>query len=312
MQFPERSRSFPGRSTAFRLPKSHNESDRRIALANWITHPKNPLTWRSIVNRIWTYHFGTGIAASANDFGRGGEAPSHPELLDWLAAEFRDNGQSLKSLHRMICLSATYRQSSRIPKQTGRRVEPRAIDANNRLLWRMNQRRLSAEEIRDSVLAVAGKLRTKMRGPGFQDFIIEHPQHSPHYEYGKHDPNDERIHRRTVYRFIVRSQPHPFMNTLDCANPSLSVPKRDETITALQALAMLNNRFMITMSEHFAARLKRETPKLRDQVALAIRLTTGKPATARTHAQLVAHAREFGLANTCRVILNLNAFAFVD
>ena len=302
----------PGVPATFRLRRGHKEGDRRVALANWIAHRDNPLTWRSIVNRIWMHHLGRGIVDSANDFGHGGELPSHPELLDWLAVEFRDNGQSLKSLHRLICLSATYRQSSRLPARRRNGVDPRAIDSDNRLLWRMNQRRLSAEEIRDSVLSVAGRLKLKMNGPGFRDFLIEHPQHSPHYEYGKHDPNDPTIHRRTVYRFVVRSQPQPFMSTLDCANPSLSVPKRDESITALQALAMLNNRFMIVMAERFASRLKRDTPQLQDQIVLAMRLTTGQTPSARERAQLTAYAREFGLANTCRVILNLNAFVFVD
>ncbi|MFQ5735130.1 MAG: DUF1553 domain-containing protein, partial [Planctomycetaceae bacterium] len=302
----------PGVPAAFELPRGHKESDRRIALANWIVRRDNPLTWRSIVNRIWMHHLGRGIVDSANDFGHGGELPSHPGLLDWLAVEFRDNGQSLKALHRLICLSATYRQSSRMPTGRRRSVDPRAIDSDNRLLWRANQRRLTAEEIRDSVLAVAGRLTTKMNGPGFRDFLIDHPEHSPHYKYGKSDPNDPRIHRRTIYRFVVRSQPQPFMNTLDCANPSLSVPKRGETITALQALAMLNNRFMIAMAERFADRLKRDAPQLRDQVVLAMRLTTGRSPSARERAQLTAYAREFGLANTCRVILNLNAFVFVD
>ncbi len=290
----------------FNLPPKHDEGQRRVALANWITHKDNPLTWRSIVNRIWLYHFGQGIVDSPNDFGRGGQMPTHPELLDWLAVEFRDGSQSIKELHRKICNSTVYRQSSAHNEQFAK------IDKENKYLWRMTRRRLAAEEIRDSVLVVAGKLDTKMGGTGYMDFIIEHPEHSPHYEYHKYDPQDVKTHRRAVYRFIVRSQPQPFMNTLDCADPSMSVPKRDETLTALQALTLLNNRFMVAMSENFAKRLSAERGDLSEQIALAFQLTTSRSATADELSSLTRYAQQFGLPSACRIILNLNEFVFVD
>jgi cytochrome c553 len=291
----------------FDLPPDHAEGDRRAALARWLTDTSNPLTWRSIVNRVWHYHFGEGIVATPNDFGHMGAAPTHPELLDWLAAEFRDSGGSLKALHRVIVTSATYRQAS-----AGNGAFA-AIDSGNQYLWRQNRRKLEAEAIRDTVLAVAGTLDLTMGGPGWQDFKIEHPQHSPHWRYDLADPEDKATWRRGVYRFIVRSQTQPFMTVLDCADPSMRVEKRNQSISALQALAFLNNGFMTTQARHFAERVEREAGSdLTNQVDLAIRLALGRPATAEELAALLPLTEAHGLANTCRAILNLNEFSFVD
>jgi hypothetical protein len=176
----------------------------------------------------------------------------------------------------------------------------------------MNRRRLSAEEIRDATLAVAGTLDLTMGGPGFQDFVIEHPEHSPHYEYHLYDPHDPRTHRRAVYRFLVRSQPQPLMEALDCADPSVSAPKREETLTSLQALAMLNNRFMIAMAQRFADRLQRERGRPEEQLSYGFQLATGRTPTTEELAQITVYSQEFGLPNACRVLLNLNEFVFVD
>ena len=180
-----------------------------------------------------------------------GALPTHPELLDWLAATFRDDmAGSIKKLHRLIVTSATYRQSS---SRSTRRLPQ--FDSDNTLLWRQNRRKLEAEAVRDSVLAVSGKLDLKMGGPSFQDFVIKNPEHSPHYEYQLADPENPALHRRSIYRFLVRIQQQPFMATLDCADPSMLVDKRNETITPLQALAQLNNQLMVAMAKHFAARV---------------------------------------------------------
>ncbi len=294
----------PGFPPEFDLPAHHTEAQRRAALAEWVVSPQNPLTWRSIVNRVWHYHFGRGIVDSPNDFGRMGQLPTHPELLDWLAADFHQQGGSLKTLHRLIVTSHTYRQSS------ADRVEPAKADAENSLLWRANRRKLDAEAVRDSVLFVAGRLDTRMGGPGFRDFVIERPEHSPHFEYHLHDPRDARAHRRSVYRFLVRSQPQPFMTTLDCADPSMSVDKRNETINPLQALALLNNGLTVVMAEAFAANVA--TADATSAVTTAFERSIGRAPTAEERDILVDYARTNGLANTCRVILNLNEFAFVD
>jgi mono/diheme cytochrome c family protein len=290
----------------FALSADAPEGERRAALARWITDARNPLTWRTIVNRVWQYHFGRGLVDTPNDFGRMGAKPSHPELLDWLAVEFRDGGGSLKQLHRLIVTSAVYRQSSKGNAAFA------AIDGGNTYLWRMHRRRLEAEAIRDSVLAVAGALDRTPGGPGFQDFVITQPTHSPHYEYQLHDPNDPKSHRRAIYRFIVRSQPQPMLTTLDCADPSLSVDKRNESQTALQALALLNNRFMLTMAERFAERLRKSQPSTERQIEEAFRLALAREPTAAERAELTAYAQQFGLPSACRVLFNLSELMFVD
>ncbi|MCH2581641.1 MAG: DUF1553 domain-containing protein, partial [Planctomycetes bacterium] len=295
-----------GAAIEMNLPAEHSEGERRSALAKWIPSKANPLTWRSIVNRAWLWQFGAGIVDSPNDFGRMGQLPTHPLLLDWLACEFRDGGQSFKKLHRLIVNSAAYRQSSTWNEQ-GQRT-----DSSNRLLWRMNRRRLEAEELRDAMLQASGKLRPEMYGPGFYLFKLEKTAHSPHYEYHKFDPEDSASHRRSIYRFIVRSQPDPFMTTFNCADSSQSTPKRDEALTALQALSLLNSKFTLVMAGHFARRLASEAETVEGRVRLGVSLVSGRKATEEEVVGLSAYASEHGLANLCRVLFNLSEFTYLD
>ncbi len=306
---PQALQCFPWLPGKLELKDPQDEGQRRAALARWITHRENPLFWRSIVNRVWHYHFGRGIVETPNDFGRMGSRPTHPELLDWLAVWFRDNGQSLKALHRMILLSATYRQTSRVVGPAGRRAQ--ALDAQNRWLWRANRRRLEAEALRDAVLAVSGSLNRKMGGPGFRNFGFK-DDHSPHYKYHEYDPNDPDTHRRSVYRFIVRSVPDPFMEVLDCADPSAVVARRNETLTPLQALSLLNNRFMLVMARRWAEKLRSGHEKLEDQVREAFRQALARDPQPEELRVLVALGREHGLESVCRTLFNLNEFVFVD
>lgn len=282
------------------------ESQRRAALAQWLTQRDHPLVWRSIVNRVWQYHFAQGIVATPNDFGRMGAQPTHPELLDWLACEFRDGGQSFKALHRLIVTSSVYRQASDNNEQNA------AVDGSNQYLWRMNRRRLEAEEIRDSILSVSGELDPSAGGPGFYLFELEHPEHSPHYEYHKFDLTDPASHRRSIYRFIVRSQPNPWMTTLDCADSSQSTPRRNETLTSLQALTLLNSSFNLVMAERFADRLQQTTNVLEDQVDLAMQLTTQRRPGPEEHREFTNFAQEHGLTNLCRFMFNLSEFVYLD
>jgi hypothetical protein len=271
------------------------EAERRAALANWLTEEKNVLTWRSIVNRVWQFHFGTGIVETASDFGRMGNKPSHPELLDWLAVWFRDDAKgSLKQLHKLLVLSATYRQSS------AHRESAAKLDADNRLLWRMNRTRLDAESVRDATLMAAGKLDLTMGGPAVRMFGFK-DDHSPVYDYAAFDPDGPGAYRRSIYRFLVRSAPDPFMERLDCPDASVLTPKRTVTLTAIQALAMWNNRFMVRMAEHVAARAAGNA----DAVGEAV---LGRPLAAAER----AYADRHGLANLARVLLNANEFLFVD
>lgn len=316
-------------SERFHLPfavQGENESARRAALAKWITDKNNALTWRSIVNRVWQHHFGRGLVETANDFGRMGAKPSHPELLDWLAMTFRDDlDGSLKKLHKLIVMSETYKQrsdgvvESGINGQTQHSNTPSlhyskasALDATNSFLSHQNRRKLDAESIRDSILAVSGKLDLTMGGPSFQDFVIEKPQHSPHYEYTLHDPEDPKSWRRSIYRFIVRSQQQPFMTVLDCADPSMRVDKRNESLSPLQALAMMNNGLTVAMAKHFAERVSKEATGIEAQTKRAFALALAREPKADELAPLVGYAKRDGLENACRVILNLNEFSFVD
>ena len=296
----------PDLPSRFDVAPDQPESARRVALARWITDPRNPLTWRVIVNRVWQYHFGRGLSDSPNDFGHMGQQPTNPELLDWLAVEFRDGGGTLKKLHRLIVTSDTYRQAS------AGNPEAEKIDANNALLWRSNRRKLEAEAVRDSLLAIAGELDLKMGGPGFQDFVIQQPEHSPHFEYGLRDVDDPSTHRRSIYRFIVRSQPQPLMTVLDCADPSVSVEKRNESVNVLQALAFRNDRLTVAMGRHFADRVAAAAADPESQVSAAFGVALQRAPTPQELAAVSAFVREHGLVNACRLILNLNEFAFVD
>ncbi len=312
-------------SQRFGLPfqvEGTEESYRRAALAKWITDKNNALTWRSIVNRIWQHHFGRGLVDTANDFGRMGSQPSHSELLDWLALTFRDdlNG-SLKKLHKLIVMSETYRQTSSAFKSrksgaAGKLdsglLNDTSLDANNVYLSHQNRRKLDAESIRDAILAVSGKLDLTMGGPSFQDFIIEKPQHSPHYEYQLHDPEDPKSHRRSIYRFIVRSQQQPFMTIMDCADPSMRVDKRNESLSPLQALAMMNNGLTVAMAKHFAERVSKEAHGTEAQISRALALALCRIPHSDELVPLVDFAKREGLENACRLILNLNEFSFID
>jgi mono/diheme cytochrome c family protein len=306
-----------GLSPDFALADAADEGSRRAALARWITDRRNPLTARSIVNRVWQYHFGRGIVDTPNDFGHMGSPATHPELLDWLACELMEPKAEIRSqkselrpwrlkhIHRLILCSAVYRQSSRDNPQFA------AIDSGNQYLWRMNRQRLEAEELRDAVLFVAGKLDLKMGGPSVQQFAFK-DDHSPVYDYEKFDVDSPASFRRSVYRFIVRSVPDPFMECLDCADPSLLTPRRNSTLTSLQALSLLNNQFMVRQAEHFAARLESTTADRKQQIALAYQLAFGREATENERKLVWDYAMQNGLANACRVILNSNEFLFVD
>jgi len=285
-----------------------DEGKARAELAETLVRRDNPLVWRSLANRIWQWTMGSPLVGTPNDFGRGGLQPTHPELLDYLAARLRDDPeQSVKSLVRLIVTSEAYRRAS------GHEEANAAIDAGNSYHWRANRRRLSAEEFRDSVLAVSGKLNRAAGGKPFQDFIIEKPEHSPHYQYHLHDPDDPASHRRTIYRFVVRSQPQPMLTTLDCADPSMSVPSRDESTTALQALTQWNSRFVEAMAVHFGERLRKEAPESPEaKVELACRLATGRAPSPEEREVLVGHLKDHGEESLARVVLNLNAFVYVD
>ena len=240
------------------------------------------------------------------DFGQMGGTPSHPELLDYLATNFRDNGGRLKQLHRQILTSAAYRQQSTGPAEFAQK------DGNNIHLWRQNRRRLEAEALRDSLLAVAGRLDRRMGGPSFQDFVVQHPEHSPHYEYHLANPDDPATHRRSIYRFVVRSQPQPFLTAMDCADPSIRVDKRNESISAAAALAQWNHGLVLAASGHLGAKMQSVPGTLADKLQWAFEQCLARPPKPDELQILVNYAQKHGLDKTARLLLNLNEFSFVD
>jgi hypothetical protein len=289
-----------------------SDAERRTAFANWVTSPDNPLTRRVVVNRLWHHHFGRGLVETPSDFGTGGSLPSHPELLDWLADRLMQDNWSLKSLHRLMCNSATYRQQS-VPHEDGATeslVTARLTDSGNRLLWRMNPRRLDAESLRDATLSVSGKLNTSMFGPGYRDFEYQE-EYAPVYRYITADSPD--LWRRSIYRFAVRTTTHQFLTTLDCPSPANLVPARNTTTTALQSLTLLNNDFMLKQSGYFAERVSTDA---RDDSARAVtrafQLAFGRKPSPQelTAGQTLVQSR--GLTQLCRMLLNANEFVYLD
>jgi hypothetical protein len=301
-------------SPRFAVHEGADESQRRAALARWLTDPRNPLTWRSIVNRAWHHHFGAGIVATPNDFGHMGGLPSHPELLDWLAATFRDEGGSLKKLHRLIVTSETYRQSSRIADlDPAYAKEAAAQDAANRLLWRANRTRLDAECIHDAVLAAAGRLDLRMGGPSDRQFTMTNGvQVTPMLDYNAFDVESDAARRRSVYRFLFRTLPDPLMDALDCPAGDQITPARTNSVTVQQALALWNSAFVLHNAEHLAERLGREAKGTDAQIALASKLLFGREPTESERTQLTDYATKHGLANLCRLLFNANEFVFID
>jgi hypothetical protein len=288
----------------FGLKDNASGPDRRKKLANWITDPKNPLFGRVMANRIWHYHFGAGLVNTPNDFGFNGTRPSHPKLLDHLATKLAEFKWSQKALHRYIVTSATYRQSFRLNSKA------MAVDASNRLLWRMSPRRLEAEELRDTMLAVSGKLSRKLGGVGYRD-VREYKFKGSHF-YDIIEQDKPEHFRRTIYRFTPRGAKRNLLDTFDCPDPSVLAPQRASTTTPLQSLGLMNNSFVLRMSGFFAEQLAQDAGKNpKAQIQRAHVLTCGQPPDARSLALAEAFVAKHGLAAYCRVLFNINSFLYV-
>ena len=299
-------------------PPGAKSSGRRTVLADWIASKDNPLTARVMVNRIWQYHFGRGLVRTPNDFGLQGERPTHPELLDWLAAEFVERGWSMKAMHRLLMTANTYRMSS------GPDPKALAADPRNDLLWRFDLRRLTAEEIRDSVLAVNGTLNLKAGGPSVYPPIppeVMQTQSKP--GEGWHTSPPEEAARRSVYVHVKRSLRVPLLESFDAAETDKSCPVRFVTTLPTQALGMLNSAFLNEEAEKFARRLRQETgDDVRKQVALGLKLVTCREPSEKDvlrGVELIESLVKKDGANPdvalryfCLVALNLNEFVYLD
>jgi hypothetical protein len=294
-----------GQSRAwFGLTAFAPEPERRRRLAEWVVHRDNPLFARVMVNRLWHHHFGTGIVETPSDFGFNGARPSHPELLDWLAAGFAEGGYSLKQLHRLIVTSATYRQSSR--------PDPAAlaVDADSRLLWRKKPARLEAEALRDNMLAVAGLLDRTPGGAGFSDYREQSLNGTTYFE--PIDPATLAAHRRSIYRFTPRGANPGLLDVFDCPDPASATPRRAFTTTPLQALALWNNGFSLRMAETFARRVEGEASDVDGLVRRAYQIALQRdplPDEAGPAQRLVA---EHGVKALCRALFNMNELLTVE
>ena len=285
------------------LDASTPELNRRDALAHWLADPANPLPARVMVNRVWHYHFGRGIVATPSDFGFNGAPPSHPELLDWLASTYIAGGWRLKPIHRLIVTSAAYRQSSRLDHKA------QGIDRDNSLLWRMTPRRLEAESLRDAILATSGRLDTRMGGPGYN---IWEPNTNYVAVYKPRAELGPDAFRRMVYQFKPRSQPDPTFSAFDCPDAALVAPRRNVSTTALQALNMLNSRFVIQQASYFARRLEAEAgADPGRQVERGFRLAFGRGPSPSERNAAVALIASHGSAAFCRALYNANEFVYV-
>jgi mono/diheme cytochrome c family protein len=316
----------PGFPTVFGIPDppipapkaGAKSSGRRTVLANWLASPDNPMTARVMINRLWQHHFGRGIVRTPNDFGFQGMRPTHPELLDWLAAEFVKQGWRMKAMHKLIVTSNTYKMSSKANAQA------LAADPANDLFWRFDMRRLTAEEIRDSILAVCGNLNLKMGGPGIYPEMPKEVlagQSVPGRGWGKSSPEEQA--RRSVYVHVKRSLLYPLLETFDLAEPDRTTPVRFSTTQPTQALLMINSEFVNRQAEVLAERLRKEAgTDNAARVRLALTLATQRPpsdAEVRRGVELIQALRaEDGLSDEaalkcfCVVVLNLNEFIYLD
>ena len=299
-----------------KLDSLTDDQQRRLALAMWITNPSNPLPARVMVNRLWQHHFGEGIVSTPSDFGRKGALPSHPELLDWLASELiapkcsslktepAPSGWSIKHIHRLIVTSAAYRQAS------AARTECMGKDAGSRLIWRFPPQRLDAEPLRDSILAVSGKLDLRAGGPGFSPFEPNDNYvrvYNPRKEFGPAE------FRRMVYMTKVRMQQDSTFGAFDCPDGGQIAPKRMRSITPLQALNLLNSEFIAQQAGFFADRLEKEGGSSREaQVRLAFQLAYGRNPDLQEAKAAQTLASQSGLAMLCRALFNSNEFVFVE
>ena len=288
----------------FALPPDAPEAERRRRMAAWIGDRDNPLTYRVMANRLWHYHFGTGIVASPNDLGVSGERPTHPDLLDWLACELRDNGGSLKKLHRLLVTSEAYRRSSKFDPAKAEK------DAESRLLWRFPPRRLEAEAIRDAMLATSGRLNSSMYGPSFRPFNVTVFNSNI---YTMSDPPGQEFERRTIYRMHVLSAKSPMLEALDCPDPGVKMPRRGLTTTPLQALALMNDSFVIRQAKGLADRVKKEAgTDLDPQLDRAYSLTLCRLPTPEEKTRARDLVTRHGLESLTWALLNCSEFVHVE
>jgi hypothetical protein len=290
------------------LPPAHGRtSGRRRALAEWLVSPDNPLTSRVAVNRIWHHHFGRGMVASIDNFGKMGEAPTHPELLDWLALEFTDRGWSVKQMHRLLMTSEAYRMASDY-NDAGNVAQ----DPENKYGWRFRSRRLEAEIVRDTILAVSGGLNREAGGPAV--FPPLQPEVLGQMKHGiwRTQEDGPAVWRRSVYIYRKRGLPFPMLESFDLPDQNISCGARVVSTVPTQALMLLNDEFVVRQAELFAQRVREAEPNDRErQVELAYRIALGRAPDGSEREMANAHLAKHDLAGFAHVLLNLNEFVYL-
>jgi hypothetical protein len=289
-------------------PANGRTSGRRRALAEWLGSPENPLTARVIVNRMWSHHFGQGIVATLDNFGKMGAQPTHPELLDWLAVEFMSRGWSIKQMHRLMMTSEAYQMSSQYQDAGGAEKDP-----DNQYLSRFPIQRLDAEIVRDAIMAASGALDRTIGGPPVFPHIPGEILRSMSEGIWKREDDGPRVWRRSVYVYRKRGLPFPMFEVFDLPDQNTSCGRRNVSTVPTQALALLNDEFVLRQSKLFAERVKTETASgdAAKWVDLAYRIALSRPPR-EDEARLAADfLQKRSLADFTHVLLNLNEFLYV-
>jgi hypothetical protein len=287
-------------------PANGRTSGRRRALAEWLVSNDNPMTARVMVNRIWHHHFGRGIVATLDNFGKMGDAPTHPELLDWLALEFIDRGWSVKQMHRLLMTSDAYKMSSRFDDASNAEKDP-----ENKYGWRFRMRRLEAESVRDSILAVSGGLNREIGGPAVFPNLQSEVLSSMKHGIWQNEPDGPKVWRRSVYIYRKRGLPFPMLESFDLPDQNISCGARVVSTVPTQALMLMNDEFVVKQSELFAERVKEGEPNADRQVSLAYRLALSREPTAQERTVALDYIAKHGLTGFAHVLLNLNEFVYL-
>ncbi len=281
-------------------------SGRRLALSEWLASPSNPLTARVVVNRIWYHHFGRGIVATLDNFGKVGERPTHPELLDWLAVEFVKRGWSLKEMHRLIMSSEAYRMASAYEDRENVERDP-----ENRLLWRYRPQRLDAETLRDSIMTVSGGIDLTVSGPPVFPFVPEEILASQAHGVWRNQPDGPEVWRRSVYVYRRRSLGFPFFGTFDLPDQNVTAAGRNVTTVPTQALTLLNNPFVLRQAQLFAERVQKEADSVPARIERAYRIALSRPPEEKEAAIALDLVERGTLLDLTHVMLNLNEFLYL-
>jgi hypothetical protein len=288
-------------------PADGRTSGRRRALAEWLASSQNPLTARVIVNRVWHHHFGRGIVSTLDNFGRMGERPTHPELLDWLAVEFVNRGWSIKQLHRLIMTSDAYRMASAFENAASAERDPQ-----NQYLWRYRTQRLDAEVIRDGILAASGSINRTVGGPPVFPPLPKELLSSVSFGVWKKEDDDADVWRRSVYVYRRRGLVFPMFQVFDLPEQNVTAAARNVSTVPTQALTMLNDVFVLRQAQLFAERVRKEAGENpAEQINLAYRIALTRPPTQTELALSLDTTRSQSLVDLTHVLLNLNEFVYL-